>query len=102
MHLTTAKLFVADDLTSGGLDKRRSGKEDVTLLLDDDGLVTHGGDVGTAGGARTHDDGDLRNTLGTHAGLVVEDATEVVLVGEDIGLVRQIGATAVDEVDAAE
>jgi hypothetical protein len=32
--------------------------------------------------------------------LVVEDATKVVTVGEDVGLVRQVGASTVDEVDA--
>ena len=34
--------------------------------------------------------------------LVVEDATEVVAVGEDVGLVGEIGAAGVDEVDAGE
>jgi hypothetical protein len=33
-------------------------------------------------------------------GLVVEDASKVVAIGEDIGLVRKVGTTAVDEVDA--
>ena len=35
-----------------------------------------------------------------HAGLVVEDAAEVLAVGEDLVLQRQEGAARVDEVDA--
>jgi hypothetical protein len=44
----------------------------------------------------------LGDALGGHAGLVVEDAAEVVLVGENVGLVGEVGAAAVDEVDAAD
>ena len=38
--------------------------------------------------------------FGAHLRLVVEDAAEMVAVGEDLGLVRQIGAAAVDQIDA--
>lgn len=34
--------------------------------------------------------------------MVVEDAAEVVTVGEDVGLVREVGAAGVDKVDAGE
>ena len=34
--------------------------------------------------------------------LVVEDSPEVLSVGEDVGLVREVGAAGVDEVDAWE
>ena len=34
--------------------------------------------------------------------LVVEDTTEVVAIGEDVGLVRKVGATGIDKVDAGE
>lgn len=72
----------------------------MALLVDDDGFVGHGGHVGAAGGAGTHDDGDLGDSFGGHAGLVVEDAAEVVAVGEDVGLMREVGAAGVDHVDA--
>lgn len=36
-----------------------------------------------------------------HARLVVEDAAEVVTVREDVGLVGEVGAAGVDEVDTA-
>ena len=68
--------------------------------LDDDRLVAHRRDVGAAGRARAHDEGDLRDPGRRHPGLVVEDPAEVVAVGEDVGLERQEGAAAVDEVDA--
>lgn len=101
VHLSTTELLSADDFSSGSLDQRRTSQEDVALLLHNDGLVTHGRDVSTAGGARTHDNGDLGDALGAHAGLVVEDATEVLAVGEDVGLMREVGTTAVNEIDAA-
>ena len=47
-----------------------------------------------------HDQRDLRDGRGRHARLVVEDPPEVVAVREDVGLERQEGAAAVDEVDA--
>jgi hypothetical protein len=37
---------------------------------------------------------------GAHPGLVEEDAAEVVAVGEDLGLVRQVRPAAVDQIDA--
>ncbi|KAH6605589.1 hypothetical protein Trco_004742 [Trichoderma cornu-damae] len=102
VHPAAAQVLVADDLAGGGLDEGRAGEEDVALVLDDDALVAHGGHVGAAGGAGAHDDGDLGDALRGHAGLVVEDSAEVVLVGEDVGLVGEVGAAAVDEVDAAD
>jgi hypothetical protein len=35
-------------------------------------------------------------------GLVVEDTTKVVAIGKDICLVREVGTTAIDEVDAGQ
>lgn len=102
VHLAATEIFGRDDLTGGGLHKRRTGEEDVALLLDDDGLVRHSGDVGATSGARTHDDGDLGDAGGGHASLVVEDTTKVIAVGEDVGLVRQVGTATVNEVDAAD
>jgi hypothetical protein len=39
---------------------------------------------------------------GRHVGLVVEDAAEVVAVGEHLVLGRQVGAAGIDEVDAGQ
>lgn len=88
VHLTATKVLVANHLTSGGLDQGRTSQEDVALFLNDYALITHSGDIGTSSGTGAHDDGDLGDALGAHAGLVIEDATEVVAVGEDVSLVR--------------
>ena len=68
--------------------------------LHDDGLVAHGRHVGAARGARAQHDGDLRDAGRRHARLVVEDAAEVLAIGEDLGLQRQERAARVDQVDA--
>ncbi len=100
VHFTATKVLVADDLAGGGLDQGRTSKENMALFLNNNALITHGGDIGTASCTGAHDDGDLGNALGAHAGLVIEDATKVVAVGEDVSLVRQVGTTAVDKVNA--
>jgi hypothetical protein len=46
--------------------------------------------------------GHLRDARGGHARLVVEDAPEVVAVGEHLVLHGQEGAAGVDEVDAGQ
>ena len=65
-------------------------------------LVAHGGDVGAAGRAGAHDGGDLGNAGGAHRGLVVEDAAEVVDIGEDFVLQGQESAARVHQVEAGE
>src|SRR5690606_21973084 len=91
-----------DHFAGGGFDQRRAGQEDGALVAHDDGFIGHGGHVGAAGGAQAHDDGDLGDVVGAHAGLVVEDAAEVVSVGEDVVLAWQVGAAGVDQVDAGQ
>ncbi len=83
-----------------GLHERRAAQKDRAGALDDDRFVRHRRHVGAAGGARAHDDRDLRDPLGRHARLVEEDAAEVLAVGKDLGLQRQKGAAGIDEVDA--
>ena len=81
--------------TSGGPPRKI-----VPGAADDHRLVAHRRDVGAAGRARAHDQGDLRDARRGHPRLVVEDPPEVVAVGEDLGLERQERAAAVDQVDA--
>ena len=52
-------------------------------------LVGHGRHVGAAGGAGAHHHGDLGYAERGHAGLVEEDAAEMIAVGEHLVLVRQ-------------
>ncbi len=95
-----AQFLGRDLLAGGGLHERRAAQEDRPRAADDDRFIRHGRHVGAAGRAGAHDDGDLRDPLGGHARLVVEDPAEVVAVGEDLGLQRQEGAARVDEVHA--
>ena len=87
-------------LARGGLHQWRAAEEDRAGALHDDRLVAHRRHVGAASGAGAHHRGDLRDALLRHAGLVVEDAAEVVAIGEDVGLHRQERPARVDEVDA--
>ena len=94
------ELLGRDVLAGRGLHERRSAQEDRAGPANDDRLVAHRRDIGPAGRARAHDERDLRDPGGRHPGLVVEDATEVIAVREDIRLEREERATAVDEIDA--
>ena len=100
MDVGAAQILGADDLADGGLHQRRAGEEDRALLAHDHGLVAHRRHIGAARRARAHDHGDLRDALRRHVGLVVEDAAEMVLVGEDLGPLRQVGAAGIDQIEA--
>jgi hypothetical protein len=102
VHRAAAEFLGGDVLAGGGLHQRRAGEEDGALAVDDDGLVGDRRDVGAAGGAGTHDRGELRDPAGGHPGLVVEDAAEVVAVGEDLVLLQQHRPTRVHQVDAGQ
>ena len=95
-----AQLLRRHLLTRGRLHQGRAAEEDRPRPLHDHRLVRHRRHVGAACRARPHDDRDLRDARGRHPRLVVEDAAEVVAVGEDLGLERQERASRIDEVDA--
>jgi hypothetical protein len=97
---SAAQLLGRDDLAGGRLHQRRPTQEDRALVADDHRLVAHGGHVRAAGSARAEHRGDLRDAETGHRGLVVEDAPEVLTVGEHLVLRGQVGAAGVDEVDA--
>ena len=84
------------------LHERRPAEEDRAGAAHDHGLVAHRRHVGAAGRARPHHDRDLGDARGRHAGLVVEDAAEVVAVGEYLGLQRQVRPARVGQVDAGQ
>ena len=100
VDIRPAELLGCHVLAGGCLHQRRTAEEDRAGSPDDDGLVAHRRDVGAPGGRRTHDQGDLRDPGRRQAGLVVEDPAEVITVRKDVGLQRQVGAAAVDQVDA--
>ena len=100
MNVGAAQVLGRDHLAGGGLDQGRAGQEDGALIPDDDAFVAHGRDIGAAGGARAVHHRDLRNPGRRHLGLIVEDAAEMVAVGEDLVLVGQIGAARFHQIDA--
>jgi hypothetical protein len=53
-------------------------------------------------GARAHHRSDLRDVLRRHLRFVVEDTTEVLAIGEDVGLQRQKGTAGVHEINAGQ
>ena len=95
-----AELLRGHVLPGRRLHERRPADEDRPRPADDHRLVRHRGHVGAAGGARAHDDGDLRDPERRQPRLVEEDPPEVVAVGEDLGLEREERAARVDEVEA--
>src|SRR5690554_4487991 len=100
VYVGATKVFGADYFTGGGFYQRRAGQEDGALITDDDGFVGHGRNVGANGGTQAHNDSDLRDVVGRHAGLVKEDAAEVVAIREYFVLSWQVGTAGVDQVDA--
>src|SRR3569623_2065194 len=100
MEVAAAQILRADFLAGRSFHQRWAVEKDRSLLADDDALDAHRRDVGAASGATPHHAGDLGNALRRHLRLVEENAAEVIAVGKDVSLVRQIGAAAVDEIDA--
>ena len=97
-----AQLLGGHLLACRGLHERRPAEEDRAGAAHDHRLVGHGRDVRAAGRARPHDEGDLGDPERRHARLVVEDAAEVLAVGEDVRLERQVRPAGVGQVDAGE
>src|SRR3546814_3922003 len=102
MQVAAAEILGADLLARRRLHQRRAGEEDRTLITDDHRLVANRGNIGTASGAASHHARDLRGARRRHVGLIEEHAPEMVAVGKYLGLMRQVRAAAVDEVDRSE
>lgn len=102
MQVAAAQFLGGDHLAGGGLHQGRTAQEDRALLADDHGFVAHRRDVRAARGARTQNRGDLRDARPRHGGLVVEDAAEVLTVGEHVVLHGQERAAGVGQVHAGE
>ena len=100
MHIGAAEILGRHDLAGRRLHQRRAAEKDRALIAHDDGLVRHRRHIGAAGRARAHHDGDLRNAGRRHVRLVEEDAAEMLAVGKHLGLVRQVGAAGIDQIDA--
>ena len=102
VQVAAAEFFGGHHFAGRGLHQRRAAEEDRALVADDDRFVAHRGYVRAARGAGAEHRGDLRDALGAHRRLVVEDAAEMLAVGEDLVLARQERAARVDQVDAGQ
>ena len=102
MHIAAAQVFGTDHLARGRFDQGRATQKDGALVFNNDGFVAHGGHICTACRAAAHDHRNLRNAQGAHVGLVVEDATKVLTVGEHIVLVGQVGTARVNQINAGQ
>ena len=100
VHVGAAELFRGHDFADRRLHQRRAAEEDRALVLHDHGFVRHRRHIGAAGGAGAHHGRDLRNAGRRHLRLVVEDAAEVLAIGEDLVLQRQERAAGIDQIDA--
>ena len=100
VQFAAAEVFGGNFLAGRGLDQRWPRKENSALPAHDDALVAHRRDVGSACGAAPHHAGNLRDAFGAHVCLIEKDPSEMVAVGEDLALVRQVGPAAVDQIDA--
>ena len=102
VDVAAAKVFGADYFARGRLHQRRAREKNGALILHDDGFVRHGRDVGAPRRTGAHHHRELRNAGGGQIGLVVENAPEVVPVGEHLILRGQKRAAGVHEVNAGE
>ena len=102
MDVGAAELLGAHHLAGRGLDQRRPAQKDGALSAHDHAFVRHGRNIGAAGRARAHDDGDLRDAGRRQRRLIVEDAAEVLAIRKDLVLVGQIGAAGIHQIDAGQ
>lgn len=106
--LSAAELLGRNDFSGRRLDEGRPAQEDGALVghwrlaATDDRVVAHGRDVGPARGATAQHHGDLGHSSGAHSSDVVEDASEVISIGEDLGLFGKERTRRVDQVQTGQ
>ena len=102
MHIGAAQFLGGHNFAGRGFHEGRPREEDRALVSYDDRLVGHSRRIGAAGRAGAHHDGDLRNALRGHLGLVVEDVAEMIPARKHLVLIGQVGAAAVDQIDTGQ
>ena len=100
MDLRAAEFLGRHDLAGRRPHEGRATEENRALAAHNHALVRHGRHVGAPGRTRAHDAADLRNTGRREPGLVVEDAAEMITVGKNFCLLRQVGAARIDQIEA--
>ncbi len=102
VHIAAAQRLGRHHLARRCFDQWRPSEEDRPLLFHDDRHIRHRRHIGSACRATAHDDSDLGNTLGAHLRLIVENTAKVIAVGEDLILIGQVRAAAIDQIDAGQ
>ena len=100
MDFGAAQILRRDDFAGRRLDERRTRQKDSALARHDNCLVAHRRDIGATRRAASHHHRDLRDSRRRHPRLIVKDAAEMVAIGKDFVLAWQMGAAAIDEIDA--
>ena len=100
MNIRSAQILGRDHFTGCRFDQRRTAQKDRALLAHDNGFIRHGRHISAARRTRPHHRRDLRNAHRAHIRLIVEDPSEVLAVGKNLGLMRQVRAATVHQVQA--
>ena len=96
VHLGASQLLLGAVLVDRHLHQRGAAEKDLGPLLHHDDVVGHAGHVGAARRGRAEDEADRRDALGRAACEFAEHAPPG---HEDLGLVGQVGAGRLGEVD---
>ena len=99
VHLAAAQFFGIHLFAGGSKGQFRPAKIHEALATHDHHLIAERRDIGTASGARPHDDSDLRHPVTGHADLLVKDRSELPLIGENVFLIRQEGTAGIHQRD---
>ena len=89
-------------LAGRGLDQRRTAQEYRRLTPHHDRLIGHGRNVSAARRRTAHHHRHLRDSRSRHPRLIIEDAAEMLAVGENLILVGQMRAAGIDQIDAGQ
>ena len=95
---SSAKGFVVDFFADGGFDEVASGQKDAAGALDDEGLVAHDGQVGSASHTGSHYGRQLRNPKAAHHRVVAKNSPKVLFVRENLVLHRQVHAGGIHQI----
>ena len=100
VQFAATEFLWCDIFTSCSLNQWWACQEDGALVFHNDRFIAHRRHIGAPGGTGSHHGGNLRNPASGEVGLVVENATEMIAIRENLILVEQHGSTRVDQVDA--
>ena len=102
MHVGAAEFFGANHFSRRCFYQRGPTQGYRALTANDNRLIRHRRHIGATGRTGPHNHRDLRNSKRRHIGLVVENPTEVITIGENLILIGQIRTTRINEVDAGQ